>query len=52
MSRFKPPHRAQRFLSIHDHTATIFRQKRHCLSVASYRQSLADAFSLWNNYAA
>lgn len=46
MSRFKPPRQAQRFLSIHDQTATIFRQKRHCLSVASHRQSLADAFSL------
>jgi putative transposase len=52
MGRFKSPHQAQRFLSVHDQTTTIFRPKRHRLSAASYRQSRADAFSLWNNYAA
>lgn len=52
MGRFKSPRQAQRFLSVHDQTATIFRPKRHRLSAAPYRQSWADAFSLWNNYAA
>ena len=37
MGRFKSPHQAQRFLSVHDQTATIFRPKRHRLSAASYR---------------
>ena len=52
MGRFKSLRQAQQFLSVHDQTATIFRPKRHHLSAASYRQSRADAFSLWNNYAA
>jgi putative transposase len=52
MGRFKSPRQAQRFLSVHDQTATIFRPKRHRLSEASYRQSRAEAFSLRNNYAA
>ncbi len=52
MGRFKSPRQAQRFLSVHDQTATIFRPKRHRFSAASYRQSRADAFSLWNNYTA
>jgi putative transposase len=52
MGRFKSPRQAQRFLSVHDQTAIIFRPKRHRLSAAPYRQSRADAFSLWNNYAA
>jgi putative transposase len=52
MGRFKPPRQAQRFLSVHDQTTTIFRPKRHRLSAVSYRQSRVDAFSLWNNYAA
>lgn len=52
MGRFTPPRQAQRFLSVHDQTTTIFRPKRHRLSAVSYRQSRVDAFSLWNNYAA
>jgi putative transposase len=52
MGRFKYPRQAQRFLSTHDQTASIFPPKRHRLSAAPYRQSWADAFSLWNNYAA
>lgn len=51
MGRFKSSRQAQRFLSVHDQTATIFRPKRHRLSAVSYRQSRADAFSLWNNFA-
>ena len=52
MGRFKSTRQAQRFLSVHDQIATIFRPKRRRLFAASYRQSRADAFSLWNNYAA
>ena len=52
MGRFKSPRQAQRFLSVHDQTATIFRPKRHRLSPTSYRQSRADTFSLWIKYAA
>lgn len=52
MGRFKSSRQVQRFLSVHDQTATLFRPKRHCLSAVSYRQSRADAFSLWNDYAA
>jgi len=52
MGRFKSPRQAQRFLSAHDQTATLFRPKRHRLSASSYRHSRADAFSLWSGYAA
>ncbi|MBB3988318.1 hypothetical protein GGQ68_004675 [Sagittula marina] len=52
MDRFISPRQTQRFLSVHDQAATIFRPKHHRLSAAAYRQSRADAFSLWNNYAA
>ncbi|MFG6511368.1 MULTISPECIES: IS6 family transposase [unclassified Sulfitobacter] len=52
MGRFKTPRQVQRLLSVHDQTATIFRPHRQHLSAASYRHVRADAFSLWNNYAA
>jgi putative transposase len=52
MGRFKSPRQVQRFLSVHDQTAAIFRPKRHRLSATSYRHARADAFSLWNGYAA
>ena len=52
MARFKSPGHAQRFLSAHDQIATIFRPKRHRLSAQSYRHARADAFSLWDDYAA
>ncbi len=44
MARFKLPDHAQ--------IATIFRPKRHRLSARSYRHARADAFSLWDDYAA
>ena len=47
MGRFKSPGQAQRFLSVHDQTATLFRPKRHRLDATSYRHAKADAFSLW-----
>ena len=52
MGRFKSSRQSQRFLSVHDQTATLFRPKRHRLSAISYRHSRADAFSLWNDYVA
>lgn len=50
MGRFKSPHEAQRLLSVHDQSGTIFRPNRHRLSAASYRHARADAFSLWIDY--
>ncbi|WP_348271860.1 DDE-type integrase/transposase/recombinase [Pseudovibrio sp. Tun.PSC04-5.I4] len=52
MSRFKSPRQAQRFLSVHDQVAALFRPKRHRLSATSYHHARADAFSLWNDYTA
>ena len=52
MGRFKSPRQAQQFQSVHDQTATILRPKRHRFSAASYCQSRADAFSLWNKFVA
>lgn len=51
MGRFKSPGQAQRFLSVHDQTAALFRPKRHRLSARSYRHARSDAFDLWNSYA-
>lgn len=51
MGRFKSPGQAQRFLSVHDQTAALFRPKRHLLSAPSYRHSRKDAFDLWTEYA-
>ena len=51
MGRFKSPRQVQRFLSVHDQSAAIFRSKRHRLSARSYRHAGADAFSLWSDYA-
>lgn len=52
MGRFKSPGHAQRFLSVHDQTALLFRPKRHRLSANSYRHARADAFALWAEYTA
>ena len=52
MGRFTSPGQAQRFLSVHDQIATLFRPKRYRLSARSYRHVRADAFSLWADYAA
>ncbi len=50
IGRFKSPGQAQRFLSVHDQTAALFRPKRHSLSARSYRHARADAFEIWNDY--
>ena len=52
MGRFKSPRQAQRFLAAHDQINTIFRPRRYQLSAISYRHPRADAFDLWNTYAA
>ena len=50
MGRFKSARHAQRFLSVHDQTAAIFRPRRHRLSARSYRHARRDAFDLWADY--
>ena len=50
MGRFKSPRQAQRFLSVHDQTAVMFRPRRHRLSANSYRHARQDAFGLWAGY--
>ena len=50
MGRFKSPQQAQRFLSVHDQTAAVFRPRRHRLSARSYRHARQDAFGLWADY--
>jgi putative transposase len=52
MGRFKSPRQAQRFLSVHEQTASMFRPKRHRLSAISYRHERSDDFDLWTDYAA
>ncbi len=52
MGRFKSPKQAQRFLAAHDQINTVFRPRRYQLSAVSYRHARADAFDLWNGYAA
>ncbi|MCU9840253.1 IS6 family transposase [Ruegeria sp. WL0004] len=52
MGRFKSPRQAQRFLAAHDQINLIFRPRRYRLSTLSYRHARADAFRLWQAYAA
>ncbi len=52
MGCFKSPRQAQRFLSVHDQTAALFRPKRHRLSAHSCRHAGSDAFDLWIGSAA
>ena len=40
------------FLASHDQINTIFRPRRDRLSTISYRHARADAFDLWDGYAA
>ena len=50
MGRFKSPRHAQRFLSVHDQTAAIFRPRRHRLTARSYRHARQDGFDIWAAY--
>ncbi|WP_299845945.1 IS6 family transposase [uncultured Jannaschia sp.] len=52
MGRFKSRRQTQRFLSVHDQTAAIFRPRRHRLTARSYRHARQDAFDLWAGYTA
>lgn len=52
MGRFRSTRQAQRFLAAHDQANTIFRPRRYRISAISYRHARADAFTLWNTYAA
>lgn len=50
MDRFKSPRQAQRFLSVHDQTAVLFRPKRHRLYASQFRQTRSTSFKLWNAF--
>ena len=52
MGRFKSPRHAQRFLSVHDQAAAIFRPRRHRLCARSYHHARHDAFETWAAYTA
>lgn len=52
LGRFKSPRQAQRFLAAHDQINVVFRPRRYRLSATSYRHARADAFRLWDDYAA
>ena len=52
MGRFKFLRQAQRFLSAHDQINVVFRPRRHRPSATSWRHARADAFRLWDDYAA
>ena len=52
MGRFKSPRQAQRFLAAHDQISIIFRARRYRLFTISYCHARADAFGLWDGYAA
>jgi len=52
MGRFKSPRQAQRFLSVHDQIASLFRPKRHRLSARSYHHARSDALDRWTGYTA
>jgi putative transposase len=46
MKRFKSAGQAQRFLSIHDQVANLFRRPAHT-NAADHRKSRAQAFKIW-----
>ena len=52
MKKFTSPPQAQRFLAAHDQINVVFRLCRYRLSATSYRRARADAFRLWDGYAA
>ena len=51
MGRFNSPRQAQRLLAVHDQAQTVFRPRRHTLSVNSYRHASSNADVVWNNIA-
>jgi len=46
MKRFKSAGQAQRFLSVHDQVANLFRRPANT-NAAAHRQSRAQAFKIW-----
>jgi putative transposase len=46
MKRFKSAGQAQRFLSVHDQVANLFRHPANT-NAAAHRQSRAKAFKIW-----
>lgn len=52
MGRFKSPQQAQRLSSAHDQINAVFRPRRYSLTATSWRHARADAFRLWDDYAA
>ncbi|MEP0247205.1 MAG: IS6 family transposase, partial [Roseobacter sp.] len=49
--RFKSARQAQRFLTVHDETANLFRPRRHKMTASTYRQKRTAAFRPWNECA-
>ena len=47
MKRFKSPGQAQRFLSVHDQVANLFRRPANT-NAAHYRRSRVHAFRVWS----
>jgi putative transposase len=50
MKRFKSAGQAQRFLSVHDQVANLFRRRVHT-NAADHRASRAQAFMTWSEVA-
>lgn len=49
--RFKSARQAQKFLSIHDETANLFRPGRNKMTASEYRNKRTTAFETWNRCA-
>ncbi len=49
--RFKSACQTQRFLTVHDETANLFRPCRHKLTASDYRHTRTAAFEHWNGCA-
>jgi transposase-like protein len=48
MQRFKSPHSAQRFVSMHSAVYNVFNLQRHLISRRTLRVSRADAMEQWH----
>ncbi|MBB4226661.1 putative transposase [Rhizobium mongolense] len=51
MKRFKLPRRFQRFVSIHDPIANLFRVPRHDIASAHHRELRDIAMQIWRDIA-
>lgn len=52
MRRFKTMKQAQKFLSVHAITYTLFNLGRHLVSAENYRNFIQDTFASWKKAAA